>query len=318
MAEVLPSSFKFNATETVDSVFSKLLIANLFKDQTFKAGVTFTDKYNERGGQIYVRKLGKTKATKKNATQAGGLDLTHTETADKLLLIQKKDVISRSEKCYDLVESLRASGKSIDKVSEVIEEFKEGCQELYMSYLLAEPVDNDAVVMSGATRSANTVASTTLDELVASILADKKVIRTKGGKADTVIINPDMENLFLASALKAGNAFVPETNEEWLKSGKIGKLYGMNVFSSNLIGDENEGTAANTEYIIYDHETFALACDIEGLRMVNAIDFFGSYAQIESLNGGGVANPDLAIAKVVAPVVAQAKTTSKKSTVVEE
>jgi len=305
MAEVLPSSFKFNATETVDSVFSKLLIANLFKDQTFKAGVTFTDKYNERGGQIYVRKLGKTKATKKNATQAGGLDLTHTETADKLLLIQKKDVISRS-------------GKSIDKVSEVIEEFKEGCQELYMSYLLAEPVDNDAVVMSGATRSANTVASTTLVELVASILADEKVIRTKGGKADTVIINPDMENLFLASTLKAGNAFVPETNEEWLKSGKIGKLYGMNVFSSNLIGDENEGTAANTEYIIYDHETFALACDIEGLRMVNAIDFFGSYAQIESLNGGGVANPDLAIAKVVAPVVAQAKTTSKKSTVVEE
>ena len=101
--ETLPSSFRFNTNETVDVVFSKLLIANLFKDQTFKAGVTFTDKYNERGGQIYMRKLGKTAATVKDATAAGGMDLTHTETKDTLVLIQKKDHIYRSEKCYDLV-----------------------------------------------------------------------------------------------------------------------------------------------------------------------------------------------------------------------
>ena len=34
----LPSSFKFNNLETVDTVFSKILVANLFKDNTFKAG----------------------------------------------------------------------------------------------------------------------------------------------------------------------------------------------------------------------------------------------------------------------------------------
>ncbi len=299
VTETLPSSFRFNTNETVDVVFSKLLIANLFKDQTFKAGVTFTDKYNERGGQIYMRKLGKTAATVKDATAAGGMDLTHTETKDTLVLIQKKDHIYRSEKCYDLVESLRASGKSIDKVSEVIEEFKEGCQILWMSYLIATPAAANAVGIGGATRSANTTADTTLATLTASILADRKQIREKGGQADVLIINPDMENLFLASALTPGNAFIPETNEEMLKTGKIGRLYGLNVFSSNLIGGDNAGDAANCEYIIYDHDTFGLACDITGLRMVNAIDFFGSYAQIEGLCGGGVANPDLAIAKVI-------------------
>lgn len=36
--EVLPSSFKLNSTETVDTVFSKILIKNLFKDETFKPG----------------------------------------------------------------------------------------------------------------------------------------------------------------------------------------------------------------------------------------------------------------------------------------
>lgn len=311
--ETLPSSFRFNTTETVDIIFSKLLIANLFKDTTFKAGVTFTDKYNEKGGQIYARRLGKQKATVKDATSSDGLKLNHTNTKDSLILIQKKDVISRSEECYDVVENLRASGKSVDKVSEVIDEFKEGCQIKYMEYLLAEPMAENAVNIGGATRSANTTKDTTLDTLISSILADRKQIRNNGGVADVLIISPEMENLFLENAIKAGNAFIPETNEEILKTGKIGRLYGMNVFTSNLIGDgtpttvpvdgnapANTGDALNCEYIIYDHDSFAIACDILGLRMVNAIDFFGSYSQIEAITGGGITNPALAIAKIVA------------------
>lgn len=310
--ETLPSSFKFNTTETVDTVFSKILVANLFKDQTFKAGETFTDKYDEKGGQIYARRLGKTSATKKDATSSGGLDLTHTETADSLVLIQKKDAISKSEKCYDFVETLRASGKSVDKVAEVIEEFKEGCQVTWMGYLLATPVSASGVGLGGATRSANTTADTTLDTLTASILKDREQIRVNGGVADVLIVSPQMETLFLANVLKSGNAFIPETNEEWLKNGRIGRLYGLQVYTSNLIGGgtptsvpvagnapANTGDAANCEYIIYDHDTFAIACDILGLRLVNAIDFFGSYAQIEAVCGGGVVNPALAIAKIV-------------------
>lgn len=311
--EALPSSFKFNTVETVDTVFSKILVANLFKDETFKAGVTFTDKYNERGGQIYARRLGKQAVTVKDATQSGGMDLTHTETADSLILIQKKDAISRSEKCYELVETLRASGKSVDKVAEVVAEFKEGMQVQMMKYLLATPTTANAVGVGGATRSANTEKSNSLQDLVADILADREQIRVNGGTPDVLIISPEAETLFLANAFTAGNAFIPETNEEYLKTGKVGRLYGMNVYTSNLIGSgtptvlpvagnavANAGDAANCEYIIYDHDAFAVAADILGLRMVNAIDFIGSYAQIEAIMGGGITNPALAIAKVTA------------------
>lgn len=310
---MLPESFKFNTKETVDTVFSKLLIANLFKDETFKAGVTFTDKYNERGGQIYARRFGKTEAELKKATDNGGLDLTHTETADSLVLIQKDDVISRSEKCYDLVETLRASGKSVEKVAQVIEEFKEKCQMVWTGYLLKTPATENQVAIGGATRSANTTKDTKLDTLIASILKDREQIRVNGGTADVLIIAPEMESLFLANAYTSGNAFLPETNEEMLKTGKIGRLFGMNVYSSNLIGagapnvlpvagnaPANSGDAKNCEYIIYDHDAFAIAMDIEGLRMVNAIDFVGSYAQIQAISGGGVTNPALAIAKIIA------------------
>lgn len=310
----LPSSFKYNNTETVDSVFSKLLVANLFKDATFVAGKTFTDKYNMRAGQIYARRLGKQAATVKTATAAGGLDLTHTETADSLVLIQKNVAISRSEKCYDLVEKLRASGESVDKVAEVIEEFKEGCQIQYMKFLLAETVTANGVGVGGATRSSNTTASSTLAGLVADILEDREQIRVNGGVPDTLIISPAAESLFLANAYSSGNAFIPETNEEILKTGKIGRLYGMNVYTSNLIGGgtpstvpvagnapANTGDAAKCEYIIYDHDAFAIAMDIEGIRLINAIDFVGSYAQIQAVCGGGVTNPALAIAKIVTP-----------------
>ena len=308
----LPSSFKYNNLETVDSVFSKLLVANLFKDQTFVPGKTFTDKYNMRAGQIYARRLGKTAATVKTATASGGLDLVHTETADSLILIQKNVAISRSEKCYDLVERLRASGESVDKVSEVIEEFKEACQIQYMKFLLADTVTANGVGVGGATRSSNTTASTTLAGLVADILEDREQIRVNGGVPDTLIISPAAESLFLANAYSSGNAFIPETNEELIKTGKIGRLYGMNVYTSNLIGGgtpstvpvagnapANTGDLANCEYIIYDHDAFAIAMDIEGIRLINAIDFVGSYAQIQGVCGGGVTNPALAIAKVV-------------------
>ena len=310
--EGLPSSFKYNNIETVDTVFSKVLVKNLFKDNTFKPGVTFTNKYNERAGQIYARRLGKTAATVKTATAAGGLDLTHTETADSLVLIQKTDAISRSEKIYDFVENLRASGKSVDKMMEVSSEFAEGCQIKWMSYLLNSTVAANGVGVGGATRSSNTTADTTLSTLISSILADRQQIRVNGGNADVIIISPEMETLFLQNAYTSGNAFIPETNESLIRDGKIGRLYGMSVYTSNLIGDgtpsslpvagnapANTGDAANCEYIIYDHDTFAIACDFEGLRMINAIDFMGSYAQIQAVCGGGVVNPALAIAKVV-------------------
>lgn len=298
--EQLPSSFRMNSKETVDIVFSKILVANLFKDTTFVAGQTFTDKYNERGGQIYARKLGKITATEKDATASGGLDLVHTQTEDKLVLIQKKDYISISEKCYDTVDNLRASGKSVDKVAEVVASFKEACQKKYMSYLLADPALEGSVGVGGSTRSAKTTESTTVEGLTADILADREQIRTAGGMADTLIISPSAETLFLANAFKSGNSFIPETNEELIKTGKVGRLFGMNVYTSNLIGSGNAGTAEKTEYVVYDHNAFAIAADIEGLRIVDARDFFGSYAQIAALVGGGITNPELAIAKVTA------------------
>ena len=316
--EALPSGFRFNALETVDTAFSRVLVKNLFKDQTFRPGITFTDKYNERAGQIYARRLGKISVAVQSATSANGLRLVHTNTADSLVLIQKNDHISVSEENFDLVEQLRASGKAADKMVEVTEAFAEKVQMQYMGYLLQAPATTGQVGVGGAMTTVDSGGDTlaTTAALVSSVLAAREQIRVNGGTADTLIISPSMETLLLANALTPGNAFIPETNEEWLRTGNIGRLYGMRVYSSNLLGDgtpleipvagnalPNTGNPALTDFVIYDHDAFAICGDINGARMINALDFFGSYAQIEGVFGGGVVNPALAYARVNAAVV---------------
>lgn len=305
MAFDITNSIKYSGVETADTAFSKVLIKNLFKNSTFKPGVTFTDKYYERAGQIMVRRLGKTAVTKKDATASGGLDFTHTQTADQLLTIVQKDALSRSEKIYALIEELRSSGKSVDKVAEVVSEWTEGFNVQCMQYLLA-PVSASG---GGATRSANTTAATDSASLIQSILDDRKQILISGGAADVIIISPDAEQ-YLLTDWATGKGFIPESNEDALKEGKIGRIFGMNVYTSNLIGggtpldasvSANSGDAAKTEYVIYDHDTFGVASTVEGLRLVeDDKTFVGSFAQIMSVMGGIVANPALAIAKVTA------------------
>lgn len=305
MAFDITNSIRYVGKETADTAFSKVLIKNLFKNSTFKPGETFTDKYYERAGQIMIRRLGKTAVTKKDATAAGGLDFTHTQTSDKLLTIVQKDALSRSEKIYALIDELRASGKSVDKVAEVVAEWTEGFNVQCMQYLLA-PVNEAG---GGATRSANTTAATDSASLIKSILDDRKLISISGGTADVIIISPDAEQLLLTDWAQ-GKGFIPETNEDALKEGKIGRIFGMNVYTSNLIGAgtpidsgvaANTGDAANCEYVIYDHDTFGVASTVEGLRLVeDDKTFVGSFAQIMSIMGGIVANPALAIAKITA------------------
>jgi hypothetical protein len=316
MAEVLPSSFRLQGKETADTVFSKLLINNLFKDTTFRPGVTFTNKYTERAGQIYVRRLGKPAVQVTDATAASGMKFTHAQTADSLVLLSRKDRVSVSEEIYEIVETLRSSGRSVDKINEVVQAWREKCQMQYVGYLLKAPATAGQVEAGGATLTADSGgdAITTVDAFIASVLKTREQIRVNGGTADVLLISPQMETLLLANAIKAGNAFISETNEEWLKSGRIGRLYGIQTYTSNLIGSgtpltipvagnalANTGNALLCEYILYDHDTFGIAADLWEPRIIPAIDFTGSYGQCDSIMGGGVANPALAYAKVNAP-----------------
>lgn len=303
MAFDITNSIRYSGIETADTAFSKVLIKNMFKDSTFKPGKTFTDKYYERAGQIMVRRLGKQAVEVRDATSVDGLDFKHTQTRDQLLTIVQKDALSRSEKIYNLIDELRASGKSVDKANEVLAEWTEGFNVQCMQYLLA-PTKTEG---GGATRSSNTTASVDSKTLIDSILSDRKQIRVSGGVADVLIISPDAEQFFLTD-WAIGKGFIPETNEQALKEGVIGRIFGMDVYTSNLIGGgtpldsnmtANTGDAADCEYIIYDHDTFGIASTVEGFRLVeDDKTFVGSFAQIMSVMGGIVTNPALAIAKV--------------------
>ena len=72
-----------------------------------------------------VSKTGKTRARPKKADEAGGLDSNNPPTADKILTIVQNDSITRSEKISTQTDKLRESGKSVDKVAQVVAEWTE-------------------------------------------------------------------------------------------------------------------------------------------------------------------------------------------------
>lgn len=318
MPEVLPSSFRLQAKETADTTFSRVLVQNLFKDTLFRPGVTFTNQYTERAGQIYARRLGKPTVYVSDATTANGMRFTHAQTADSLIMIPRRDRVNVSEEVYEIVATLRADGRSIDKVTEVVQAFNEKCQMQYVGYLLQTPAVAGQVEVGGSTLTADSGGDTiaNITEFTASVLATREQIIVNGGRANVLLLAPEMETILLTNASLPNNAFLPETNEERLRTGRIGKLYGIETYTTNLIGAgvpmnipvagnalQNIGNATLCDYIMYDYNAFAIAVDLWSPRIVEALDFTGSYAQCDSIMGGGVTNPALAYAKVnAAPV----------------
>jgi hypothetical protein len=81
----------------VDDRFSALVEPNLFDNNVFQPGITFTDKYTlSAAGQIQIHKLGKVTVT------AGepGQDFSDTNTADQIITIILNKAFRRSEKIY--------------------------------------------------------------------------------------------------------------------------------------------------------------------------------------------------------------------------
>jgi hypothetical protein len=81
----------------VDDRFSALVEPNLFDNNVFQPGITFTDKYTlGAAGQIFIHKLGKVTVT----VGEPGQDFADTNTADSLITITLNKAFRRSEKIY--------------------------------------------------------------------------------------------------------------------------------------------------------------------------------------------------------------------------
>lgn len=290
MAFDIADVLRFKDTQSVDAIFSSILEKNLFKDATFQNGITFTNKFQERAGQIFVRKLGKPSVTERDPADEGSLDFAHTLTADTLIPIVVDTEISVSEKIYDGIEDSRLTPRRLEAFETAVLTHNERFQ-----------VRAAAKLIDGAKSSANT-AKSTADTILKNIVADRKAIRDVGGNPDVLVVSTRIYSVLLNKF--SGNEFLPNTNEDTRRTGLVGWLYGFKVFESNTFTDRGAAAAAgqppNTEYILYDHDGYSIITHLIASRVEPAgKDFVGALAQVQTLNAFKVPNPDLVIRKTI-------------------
>ncbi len=267
-------------SETVDTAFTPLLEPNLWAAKNFQDGLTFTSKYEvNEAGQIAIRKLG----NPASANTVDSLEFTHTSTADALIDINFDVNIRRSEKVFELVDQARVSGKGAAKMDIVLESAGEEFQETAIQKLAEQ-----------ATASATTtVVDASTYTAKQAIIDVRKELRSNKAKADVIMASVDFYGFLLSFS---GKEYTPNSNDEVLRTGALGMIYGARVYENEFLGDLEDtggtGVDEDIDFIMYDHDAYSILSRLIGLRLMPAIDFVGSYAQYHSIHAFKVSNAD--------------------------
>lgn len=271
----------------VDEKYSAILEPNLYFGSVFVPGVTCTDKYQiGPAGAIYVHKLSTT------ACEVGtpGRDFTDEEAKDELIPILLNNNYLKSKKIRGVQASAVKFPLANERLSTAIAEAREGWQ-----------LSAGACLVNEATVSADT-REATKENIKSVILAVRKEVVKKKGRADVVMCSPDFYTTILEAA---GAEFTPSRNDKINESGNVGHWLGFIFVENNGLSATNAKyydhtgalktvSFANVDFIMYYHEAFSTVTNFETARVVDTDEFVGSKAQTEMNSGFRVTNKDLA------------------------
>ncbi len=277
----------------VDDRFSALVEPNLFDNNVFQPGVTFTDKYTlGAAGQIYIHKLGKVAVT------AGepGQDFTDTNTADSTIVITLNKAFRRSEKIYGATAASVAYPIAAAHLEQALADVREGWNRTAVLEIFKEKFNQDTAAVIGA---ASVLSGTALtkENVYKSIVDDRGVLVSGKANPNALIVSPATYALLLQS-----EEFVRASDlaRETVATGQVGSVAGMRVFEYSGIGADMPLTPTvdrKVEYIMYDADAFSIVTNVEVLRLVDSERFNGTLAQVEIVSGFKLTNSERALIK---------------------
>jgi hypothetical protein len=283
-----PSGGKF-----VDDRFSALVEPNLFDNNVFQPGVTFTDKYTlGAAGQIQIHKLGKV------PVQVGepGQLFDDTTTADSLITITLNKAFRRSERIFGATAAAVAYPIAASHLEQALADVRESWNREAVLQILKDKVNQDSGANIGPISTLGQTALTA-GNIYKSIVDDRGVLVANKARPDALIVSPATYALLLQS-----EEFVRASDlaRETAASGMVGRVAGLNVFEYSGIGADmpvTPTTNRKVEYIMMDHDAFSIVTNVEVLRLVDSERFNGTLAQVEIVSGMKLTNPDRALIK---------------------
>ena len=277
----------------VDDRFSALVEPNLFDNNVFQPGITFTDKYTlGAAGQIFIHKLGKVTV----AVGEPGQDFTNTNTADSTIAITLNKAFRRSEKIYGATAAAVAYPIAASHLEQALADIRQAWNKEAAQVIFAEKVNQSTGAVTGP---GSVLATTALSasNIYKSIVDDRAVLVSAGAEPDALIVSPATYAFLLQS-----EEFVRASDlaYETAASGQVGRVAGLNVFEYQGLpaAVTIDGNPRTVEYIMMDHDAFSIVTNVEVLRLIDSEVFNGTLAQVEIVSGMKLTNTDRALVKI--------------------
>jgi len=280
----------------VDDRFSALVEPNLFDNNVFQPGVTFTDKYFlGSAGQIFVHKLSKVTVT----PGSPGQDFSDTNTADSVVQITLDKAFRRSEKIYGATAASVAYPIAASHLEQCVMDVKEAWnKQAALSILNGKWLDFTSATSTGPVATGGTTALTKTS-IYENIVNDRAVLVNQGATPNSLIVTPAVYALLLQNEdfIRAS-----DLGHEVMASGSVGMIAGLSVFEYQGL-PQNQALGANSfavEYYMYDADAFSILTNVEVVRLIDSERFNGALAQVEIVSGYKITNPDRLIVKLKA------------------
>ena len=283
----------------VDDRFSALVEPNLFDNNVFQPGVTFTDKYTlGAAGQIFIHKLGKVTVT----VGEPGQDFSDTNTADSTIAITLNKAFRRSEKIYGATAAAVAYPIAAAHLEQALQDVREAWnKEAALEIFKAKVTTTNNTIVGPASVLGTTALAA--NNIYKSIVDDRAVLVSEGARPDVLLVSPATYAFLLQS-----EEFVRASDLAYntAATGQVGQVAGLRVFEYQGLPagiDVNTGgseTKRDVEYIMYDADAFSIVTNVEVLRLVDSERFNGSLAQVEIVSGMQLTNTERALLKIKA------------------
>lgn len=257
----------------VDEKYSSLLEENLFENSVLIPGVTYSTNWqgDAASGAVKIYKL--TSGTVTAGTP--GRDFTNVDGANTLLTLNLDKNFQKSYKIFGVQAAAVDHDMGSGYLQLAVKEVSQGWQASALGVL--EAAATDMADITAITKS----------NVYGYMVDARKVLVDAGAMADIAMVSTAV----YASLVKSPEfTHASSLGDSVIATGALGKVAGMLVF-------ESQSLAAATDFIVYDHMTFAIATNLEAMRVIDSEHFTGSLAQVEINSGFLVTNADRTLIK---------------------
>lgn len=280
----------------INEAYSPIVVANLRKDTFLVEGSTYSSNYSKgdpQAGVVYFYKYSKGAIE----SAASAQDFSSAEPTNELIPVYLTNAFRSSKKLFKVTANSISHGYADQVMTEQTEDIREGRERAAI-----------AALKYGATASESTTASDATT-IKGNIQNDLTALRKKACKPTVLVMSPDAFGLLSTAQIGTASVVTPETNEELIKSGSLGKYQGMSVFINANLEDSTadeviyrdtearEVDLSLTEYIMYDPKYFSLIDNLDYANIKDSERFAGSLSNIELNTGFKLLTADAAIAK---------------------